>query len=129
MTDNAISNIQQQQFDYSNAVISDAEQTMRNRATINALAGDAHSLQGTIADASQISMLTLGHLLLQLKAGKTITDIIASQSVFSLCIDYAKAQADGSMKMPFIEKPAGEPLKDIISRTNAVAELYAGGKL
>ncbi|MFT4925639.1 MAG: hypothetical protein ACI8WB_001732 [Phenylobacterium sp.] len=114
-------------IDYSNDLVSDAELTQRKRTAIKSVAGDMQSLQGSIADAAQISMLTLGQLLQQLQAGKAIDTIIASDPVFGLCIDYAQAQIDGTMKVPFEQKPAGESLKDIISRTNAVGEFIANG--
>ncbi|MFT4925641.1 MAG: hypothetical protein ACI8WB_001734 [Phenylobacterium sp.] len=117
----------QHPIDYSNDIISNAELTLRKRQTIAAAAGDSQSLQGTIADTAQISLLTLGHLLVQLKAGKPIDEIIASDPAFALCIEYAQAQAAGTMKLPFAEKPAGESLKDIIYRTNAVGEFIANG--
>lgn len=111
-------------IDYSNDLISEAEQTAQKRQVIQSAAGDIQSMQGSIADAAQISLLTLGQLLLQLKAGKPIDEIISSDPVFGLCIEFCQAHTDGTMKVPFVQKPSGEAIKDIIYRTNAVAELY-----
>ncbi len=114
-------------IDYSNDQISAAEQTEQNRQAIKAVAGDNQSLQGSIADTAQISMLSMGKLLLQLKAGKTIDEIIASDTAFALCIEFAEANSAEStdkMKIPFQQKPQGSAIKDIIHRTHAVGELY-----
>ncbi len=114
------------QIDYSNDLVSAVELKARERKKINQAAGDYHSIQGTIADASQMSMLSLGKLLIGLKAGKSIDEVIASDPAFAACIAYAEAETDGSMKVPFKHKPEGAALADIIERSNAVAELYVG---
>lgn len=125
MTDINVQIENQTPIDYSNDQISPAQVKFDQRQSINSAAGDRDSIQGSIADASQITMLALGQLLLQLKAGKSIDDIIASDSAFAACIEFANADEDGSMKVPFKQKPAGEAMADIVKRTHAVAELYA----
>lgn len=104
--------------------LTDAEKLDVFRDKISSTAGDSQKLQGSIADSSQITMLALGRLLEQLKAGTAIDEIIASDPAFALCIEFSQAETAGTMKMPFKVKPDGDALKDIIHRTNAVAELY-----
>lgn len=113
------------QIDYSNALVSPVELKARERKKINDAAGDNDSIQGTVADATQIAMLALGKLLIGLKDGKSMDDIIASDPAFAACVAFADAEADGSMKVPFKHKPEGDALADIVHRTNAVAELYS----
>lgn len=95
----------------------------RNKVTDNA--GDALRQQGSLADACQMTMLAMGSLLSQLKAGKPIDEIIDSDPAFGLCIEFSQAHEADTMKLPFKQKPPGEAIKDIIHRTNAVAELYS----
>ncbi|MFT4925632.1 MAG: hypothetical protein ACI8WB_001725 [Phenylobacterium sp.] len=104
--------------------LTEAEQLAVFREKVTTCAGDALRLQGTIADASQITMLAMGSLLSQLKAGTAIEQIIDSDPAFGLCIDYFAAQQAGTMKIPFKVKPEGAAMSDIIQRTHAVAELY-----
>jgi hypothetical protein len=111
-------------FDYSNDQVSAVQLKAQARQQIEQVAGDSASIQGTIADTAQITMLAMGQLLLQLKAGKSIDEIIASDPAFASCVKFAQAEAAGSMKMPFKQKPDGEAMADIIKRTDAVAGLY-----
>lgn len=125
MTDTHASMPNYEEIDYSNDIISDAELKLRERKKIKAAAGDSESIQGSIFDSAQITMLALGQLLIQLKAGKSIEDIIATDQAFAACIEFAEKEASGEMKVPFKYKPEGQAMEDIVKRTHAVAELYS----
>lgn len=112
-------------FNHNDALVSDVELKQREREKIWQVAGDKASIQGSNADAAQIILLALGKLVKQLQQGQTVDQVIASDPVFALCIEFAEKEAAGSMKVPFKHKPEGEALSDIIARSNAVAELYS----
>jgi hypothetical protein len=100
------------------------QQIKQLRATIAQSAGDAHSLLGTTADATQLLLYVVATLITKHYTANSLAEVREAAAPFNdlLAAFLAKIES-GEVKLPFQVKGMEVAVSDIETRATAVAEV------
>lgn len=115
--------MQDQKFDYANAIPSTQMVRQDIRHRIGESAGDTETLLGTTSDAAALAVYGLAVLVAKLSTANSLSEVREAAEPFAaLSAGFLAKIESGEVKLPFMLKGLDQVVADIETRATAVSE-------